>query len=63
MPDRRHSDPTRDKALVALRESGLSVDAISERTGLSRRAIQQRLAAIMKKGGSGTISKSGISAR
>jgi lambda repressor-like predicted transcriptional regulator len=61
MPDRRHVDPHRDKHIARLRESGLGVDAISERTGLARRTVLQRLAAIMKKGG--TISRSGIHVR
>ena len=37
MPDRRHADPLPRQALRQTRESGLSVDAISERTGLARR--------------------------
>ncbi len=61
MPDRRHADPIRDKHIAALRENGLSIDAIAERTGLAKRTVLQRLAAIMKKGG--TISRSGIQVR
>ena len=61
MSDRRHADPIRDRHLAKLRESGLSVDAIAERTGLAKRTILQRLAQVMKK--SGTISRSGISVR
>jgi DNA-binding NarL/FixJ family response regulator len=41
--------------------SGLTAAAIAERTGLSKRTVLHRLAAIMKKGGA--ISKSGISVR
>ena len=63
MPDRRHADATRDKHIAALRANGLSVDAIAERTGLARRTVLQRLAQVMKKGGSGTISRSGIQVR
>jgi DNA-binding NarL/FixJ family response regulator len=48
--DRRHADPIRDQHLAKLRESGLSVDAIAERTGLAKRMVQRRLAAVMKKG-------------
>ena len=58
MSDRRHADPIRDKHLAALRENGLSVGAIAERTGLAKRTILQRLAQVMKK--SGTISRTGI---
>ena len=61
MPDRRHADPIRDRHLAKLRESGLSVDAIAERTGLAKRTVLQRLAQVMKK--SGTISRSGIQVR
>jgi DNA-binding NarL/FixJ family response regulator len=61
MPDRRHADPHRDSHIARLRESGLGVDAIAERTGLAKRTVLQRLAAIMKK--SGTISRSGIQVR
>ena len=63
MPDRRHADPIRDRHLAKLRESGLSVDAIAERTGLAKRTVLQRLAQVMKKSGSGTISRSGIQVR
>ena len=49
MPDRRHADPQRDKHIAKLRENGLTIDIIAERTGMSKRAVQQRLAAIMKK--------------
>ncbi len=58
MPDRRHADPIRDRHIAALRET---VDAIAERTGLAKRTVLQRLAAIMKKGGA--ISRSGIQVR
>ena len=36
MPDRRYADPIRDRHLVKLRENGLSVVTIAERTGLSK---------------------------
>ena len=42
MPDRRYADP--------IRETGLSVATIAERTGLSKTAALQRLAAAMRKG-------------
>ena len=61
MPDRRHADPIRDRHLAKLRESGLSVDAIAERTGLAKRTVLQRLAVLIKKGGA--ISRSGIQVR
>jgi integrase len=61
MPDRRHAGPIRDRHLAKLRESGLTVGAIAERTGLSRRTVQQRLATIMKKGSA--ISRPGIQVR
>ena len=50
MPERRYADPIRDRHLVKLRESGLSVDAIAERTGLDKLTVLQRLAVAMRKG-------------
>jgi lambda repressor-like predicted transcriptional regulator len=56
-------EAVRDKHIAALRESGLSIAAIAERTGLSKSAVLQKLAREMKRGGSGVISKSGIQVR
>ena len=63
MPDRRHADPIRDRHLAKLRESGLSVDAIAERTGLAKRTVLQRLAQVMKKSGSAPFPVPGSSVR
>ena len=61
-PTVRHADPIRDRHLAKLREKRTRlVDAISERTGLAKRTVLQRLAQVMKK--TGTIFRSGIQVR
>jgi DNA-binding NarL/FixJ family response regulator len=61
MPDDRRHDPRKDSHIAKLRADGLTIDQSAERTGLAKRTVTQRLAAIMKK--SGVIDRSGISVR